>query len=59
MQRIVEFKARNFWSSKVDISELNEKIQQYNSEGWRVLQATPISTFAGVVAGYSLLLEKN
>lgn len=57
MQKIVEFKKRNFWSSRIDMTLLNEKIEQYNKDGWMVINITPIFTLFGVVSGYTLLIQ--
>ncbi|RYV02161.1 hypothetical protein SOPP22_11395 [Shewanella sp. OPT22] len=57
MQKIVEFTNRGFWSSKVGIEALNEKIYQLNNDGWIVKSMVPNTSFGGVVTSYSLLLE--
>jgi len=59
MQRVVEFRKRNFWSSRIDINQLNQKIQQLNKDGWSVVHVSPIFTIFGVVSGYTLLIEQD
>ncbi len=59
MQRVLEFKKLNFWSSKLDISKLNEKIFQLNNDGWVLTSLISNTHFLGGVASYTLLLEKN
>ncbi|RLV57811.1 DUF4177 domain-containing protein [Parashewanella curva] len=59
MQKVIEFNGRGFWSSKVDIESLNEKIEQLNNEGWKVKSMVPNTSFAGSVISYSLLLETH
>ena len=57
MQKIIEFKKRNFWSSQVDINQLNDKIYQLNQDGWRVLTVTANNSYFSGVFSYTLLLE--
>lgn len=57
MQRVIEFKKKNFWSSKMDINVLNEKISALNNDGWVIKSITPNSTFIGIVTSYTLLVE--
>lgn len=57
MQKIVEFSRKNFWTSRVDLTWLNEEIFKLNNEGWVVKSMTPNTSFFGVVTSYSLLLE--
>ena len=59
MQKVVEFRKRNFWSSRIDVKQLNEKIQQLNQDGWSVILVTPIFTIFGVVNGYTLLIQQD
>jgi len=59
MQRVILFKKRNFWSSQVDIQELNDKIAALNSEGWKVASIIPSATFAGVVSSYTIVIENE
>lgn len=33
MQKVVEFKTRNFWSSQLNLDTLNEEIKKYNNQG--------------------------
>ncbi|QSX32226.1 DUF4177 domain-containing protein [Shewanella avicenniae] len=57
MQRVVEFKRRNFWSGRIHVAALNEQIAQYNAEGWRVVSVEPVPIPFGTVGSYLLLLE--
>ena len=59
MQKVIEFKNRNFWSSQIDTDQLNQKIAILNKDGWSVKSITTNSTFFGAVSSYSLLLELN
>ena len=59
MQKVVEFRKRNFWSSRIDVKRLNEKIQQLNQDGWSVIHVAPIFTIFGVVCGYTLLIQQD
>ncbi len=59
MQRTLEFRKLNFWSSGLDISKLNEKIFQLNNDGWVVISLISNTNFLGKVASYTLLIEKN
>ncbi|GEA05175.1 hypothetical protein KUL17_40720 [Alteromonas sp. KUL17] len=59
MQKVVEFKTRNFWSSQLNLDTLNEEITKYNNQGWRVIQITPVSSFSAHVRSVLLLLEKS
>ena len=59
MQKIVEFRKRRFWSSRIDVKQLNERIEHYNQDGWSVVNVTPIFTLFGVVNGYALLIQNN
>lgn len=33
MQKVVEFKTRNFWSSQLNLDTLNEEVKKYNNQG--------------------------
>ena len=59
MQKVVEFKTRNFWSSQLNLDILNEEVTKYNNQGWRVIQVTPVSSFSARVRSVLLLLEKS
>ncbi|MHC6646500.1 DUF4177 domain-containing protein [Alteromonas portus] len=59
MQKVVEFKTRNFWSSQLNLDTLNEEVTKYNNQGWRVIQVTPVSSFSAHVRSVLLLLEKS
>ncbi|OLF74213.1 uncharacterized protein DUF4177 [Alteromonas sp. I10] len=59
MQKVVEFKTRNFWSSQLNLDTLNEEVTKYNNQGWRVIQITPVSSFSAHVRSVLLLLEKS
>ncbi|MEI8617476.1 hypothetical protein P4S63_09765 [Pseudoalteromonas sp. B193] len=41
----------------VDIAALNDRIQELNQDGWKVISAVPITGFYGQVHGYTLLIE--
>ena len=58
MQKVVEFKTRNFWSSQLNLDTLNEEVTKYNNQGWRVIQVTPVSSFSAHIRSVLLLLEK-
>ncbi|CAB9494218.1 DUF4177 domain-containing protein [Alteromonas macleodii] len=59
MQKVVEFKTRNFWSSQLNLDTLNEEVTKYNNQGWRVIQVTPVSSFSAHVRSVLLLLERS
>ncbi|WP_119394396.1 DUF4177 domain-containing protein [Salinibius halmophilus] len=56
-QKVIEFGKRNFWSSKLDIEALNEKISQLNADGWKVVSITPNSALGGGVVSYTIFVE--
>lgn len=57
MQKVIEFKKRNFWSSSIDNNALNEKIYALNKDGWVVKSITPNSALMGTVMSYTILIE--
>lgn len=57
LQKIIEFKKKNFWSSQVDTKALNEKIAGLNQDGWIVKSVTPNASLMGNVFSYTLLVE--
>ncbi|OEY68688.1 hypothetical protein BI198_03220 [Rheinheimera salexigens] len=59
MQKVIEFKKTNFWSSTVDIKLLNEKIASLNQDGWVVKSITSNMSVFGSMISYTLLLELN
>ncbi|AXT40142.1 DUF4177 domain-containing protein [Alteromonas sp. BL110] len=59
MQKVVEFKTRNFWSSQLNLDTLNEEIKKYNNQSWRVIQVTPAASFSAHIRSVLLLLEKS
>jgi len=58
MQKVVEFGKKKFWTSSIDVQELNDKLAQYNAEGWRVASLTPNTAGFGGLISYTILLEK-
>ncbi len=58
-QKLVEFGSKGSWSSRVDMDALNEQIAAFNTEGWLVKTVIPNTSFAGTVASYSILFERN
>lgn len=59
MQRIMEYGKRSFWTSRLDTVRLNEKIQELEKDGWKVVSVCPNANFFGIVASYTLLIEKE
>ncbi|MBE8168522.1 MAG: hypothetical protein HAW66_09180 [Shewanella sp.] len=59
MQKIIEYRKRNFWSSQLDLESLNKQIFELNKDGWFVKAITPNTAFIGVVTSYTLLLESK
>lgn len=57
MQKVIEFKKKNFWSSAVDTNALNEKIARLNQDGWMVKSITPNASLMGNVISYTLFIE--
>ncbi|MEW6997474.1 DUF4177 domain-containing protein [Colwelliaceae bacterium BS250] len=57
MQKIIEFKSKNFWSSQVDINSLNNKISELNKDGWVIKSIIPNTTLFGAVISYTLMIE--
>jgi hypothetical protein len=57
MQQIIEFKKRSFWTSELNLTELNSIIESLNRDGWKVTSVIPIVSIFGVHS-YTLLLEK-
>ncbi|ADT69816.1 conserved hypothetical protein [Pseudoalteromonas sp. SM9913] len=43
----------------VDIVALNDRIQELNQDGWKVINAVPLTGFYGQVHGYALLIENE
>ena len=59
MQQVIEYRKLSFWSSRVDMNALNEKIAQLNQDGWHVKSVTPHAGLFGSAAAYTLLIEKD
>jgi|OM-RGC.v1.034856103 hypothetical protein len=60
MQKIHEFSApATFLPKRKQTPELNEEIRRLNREGWRVLQVMPVTTFAGAIDRWVLLLDDD
>jgi len=57
MKRVIEFKKRNFWSSKLDVDALNERLNELSKDGWQLISIQPVSTFLGVITAYILVIE--
>lgn len=58
MQKIIEFRKARFLGG-VDIVALNDRIQELNQDGWKVINAVPLTGFYGQVHGYTLLIENE
>jgi len=59
-QIVVEFKKhKRFWYPEVDVSKLNDRIFELNSEGWTVISLTPNSNWNGIIKSYSILLQSD
>ena len=56
MQKVIEFRKTRFMGG-VNIAALNDRIQELNQDGWKVISAVPISGFYGQVYGYTLFIE--
>ncbi len=57
-QRILEFKKKNFWTSQIDTSAMNEKLAELNQQGWQAKSVAANRSFAGVTMSYTVLLER-
>ncbi|MEL0634074.1 hypothetical protein V6237_14935 [Pseudoalteromonas carrageenovora] len=58
MQKVIEFRKTRFLGG-VDIVALNDRIQELNQDGWKVLNAVPLAGFYGQVHGYTLFIETD
>ena len=58
MQKVIEFRKTRF-SGGVDIVALNDRIQELNQDGWKVINAVPLTGFYGQVHGYTLFIETD
>lgn len=58
MQKVIEFRKARFLGG-VDIVALNDRIQELNQDGWKVINAVPLTGFYGQVHGYVLLIENK
>ena len=56
MQKVIEFRNTRFMGG-VNIAALNDRIQELNQDGWKVISAVPITGFYGQVHGYTLFIE--
>ncbi|MBO1254995.1 DUF4177 domain-containing protein [Alteromonas sp. 5E99-2] len=57
MQKVIEFKKKGFWSNQVDISSLNNKIDELTKDGWIIKSLTPNTSLFGAVTSYTILIE--
>ena len=44
MQKVIEFRKTRFLGG-VDIAALNDRIQELNQDGWKVINAVPLTGF--------------
>ncbi len=58
MQKVIEFRKARFLGG-VDIVALNDRIQELNQGGWKLINAVPLTGFYGQVHGYALLIENE
>ncbi|CAD2226424.1 conserved hypothetical protein [Pseudoalteromonas sp. 3J6] len=58
MQKVIEFRKSRFLGG-VDIVALNDRIQELSQDGWKVINAVPLTGFYGQVHGYALLIENE
>ncbi len=58
MQRVFEYRNRSFWSSRIDLTKLNDKLVELNRDGWTVKSVTPNSTLVGIVLSYTIFMER-
>jgi hypothetical protein len=58
MQKVIEFRKARFLGG-VDIVALNDRIQELNQCGWKLINAVPLTGFYGQVHGYALLIENE
>ncbi|GAA72462.1 hypothetical protein CWC14_03665 [Pseudoalteromonas sp. S3260] len=58
MQKVIEFRKARFLGG-VDIVALNDRILELNQDGWKVINAVPLTGFYGQVHGYALLIENE
>lgn len=57
LQNIFVFEGRKFWSNKLDIEKLNEKILELNASGWVVKSVSPSFSILGMNRSYTILME--
>ena len=58
MQKIIEFRKRNFWSNQIDIAHLNNQIAKLNADGWKIVSMSISDGLFGGVVSYILFLDK-
>ncbi len=58
MQKIIEVKMARFSSRKKQLLALNKKVEEINSEGWRVKSFESHKTPIGLVVSYLVLIER-
>ena len=58
MQKVIEFRKARFLGG-VDIVALNDRIHELSQDGWKVINAVPLTGFYGQVHGYALLIENE
>jgi len=56
MQKIIELRKTRFLGG-VDIAALNDRIQKLNQDGWKVLNAVPLTGFIGKCTVIRYLLK--
>ena len=59
MQQVIQYRKVSFWSSRLDMNALNEKIAQLNQDGWHVTSVIPHVSLFGFLPAYTLLIEKD
>jgi len=57
LQSIFVFEGRKFWSNRLDVERLNEKILELNMSGWIVKSVSPSFSILGMNRSYTILME--
>lgn len=58
MQKVIEFRKARFLGG-VDIVALNDRIQELNQDGWKVINVSASTGLYGQVYAYILLIENE
>ena len=57
--KVIVINLKGFFSSKIDIAETEEMLDEYGEEGWELVSAIPNCGYKGETDSYTLFFKRQ